>query len=608
MLSTLTGYLEKHNLLIIILLIITTFAITYYSPIDRTLSDSFGTFLTSQAILEHGTIKLDAYSEVLPDYGYRIFQAENNHYYYLFPLGTPILTTPFVWLANLRGEDMARLTSPYQNKSQSDLQKLLSAITTTISCILIYVFCRCYLNYAYSFLLTVAFVFGSSIVSTMGTALWSINLEMVFILSALVILACEDQKKTKDLKPILLGLLLFLAYFCRPTAALFILTTFAYVFLKNRRAFIKMAVTSTFLFGLLVLFSMVEFNAFLPYYYKVGRLDNPISISAVYGSLLSPSRGLFVFSPYLLLPFIGLILYGKQLYKEAFAWFGAIWFALYVMVISSRFDKWWGGWSFGPRLLTDALPALFIITVLVWKKALTNPPKWQREILAISFVVLAISGIFINTKQGLYNHSPAIWNRATDIDNAPQYVSNWKYPQFLANPEMIMVLETEREFNNLNPYKPGHEILPHSKKVVYLGWHQPEENNTIRWSNGRSSKILLKVHPRDYSGINCLTIKIEAGTYQPQRINVLVNGVEIGVIESQESWWNPSTYTFPIKRSLLGLDDTSSHGYKRVEIEFLIPNAMSPAVIEPQSNLDTRVLGIALYKLIICHCSAILSP
>jgi hypothetical protein len=406
--------------------------------------------LTSQAILEHGTIKLDAYSEVLPVYSYKIIQAENNHYYYYSALGTPILTTPFVWLANLRGVDLARLTSPYQNKVQSGLQNLLSAITTTISCILIYAFCRCYLNYVYSFLLTVAFVFGSSIVSTMGTALWNINLEMVFILSALVILACEDQRKIKDLKPVLLGLLLFLAYFCRPTAALFILITFTYVFLKNRRAFIKMAVTSTLLFGLLVLFSMVEFNQFLPDYYKAGFLDNPISKSAVYGSLLSPSRGLFVFSPYLLLPFIGLILYRKQLYKEAFAWFGAIWFALYVMMVS-RWPNWWGGYSFGPRLLTDALPALFIITVLVWKIALTNPPKWKREILAISFVVLAFSGIFINTKQGLYNHSPAIWNTATDIDHAPQYLFNWKYPQFLANPEMIMVLEAERKFNNLNP-------------------------------------------------------------------------------------------------------------------------------------------------------------
>ena len=598
MLSTLTGYLEKHNLLIIILLIITTFAITYYSPIRYTDSDPFGTFLTSQAILEHGTIKLDAYSEVLPVYGSKIIRAENNHYYYYSALGTPILTTPFVWLANLRGIELARLTSPYQDNSQSALQNLLSAITVTISCILIFAFCRCYFNHVYSFFFTVAFVFGSSIVSTMGTALWNVNLEVVFILCALVILACEDQKKTKDLKPILLGLLLFFAYFCRPTAALFILTTLAYVFLKNRRTFIKMAVTLTFLFGLLVLFSMVEFNQFLPDYYKAGFLDNPISKSAVYGSLLSPSRGLLVFSPYLFLPFIGLILYGKQLYKEPFVWFGVIWFALYVMMIS-RWPNWWGGHSFGPRLLTDALPALFIITVLVWKKALMNPSQWQKVILATSFVVLAFSGIFINTKQGLYNNSSAKWSWVTDIDHAPQYLFNWKYPQFLANPEMFMALEAERKSNNLNTYKPGQKILPHSKKVVYLGWHSPEENNTFRWSDGKSPKILLKVHPRDYIGINSLIIKIKAGTYQPQRINVLVNGVEVGVIESQEIWWNPSTYTFPIKRSLLGLDDTSSHEKKLVEIEFLIPNAMSPAVIEPQSNLDTRVLGIALYKLII---------
>ena len=598
MLSKLNGYLEKHSLLFIILLIITTFAVTYYSPVDYTDSDPWGAFLTSQAILEHGTIKLDAYSEVLPVYSARILE-KNNHYYYYNALGTPILTTPFVWLANLRGEDMARLTGPYRNESQSDLQNLLSAITVTISCILIYAICRCYLNYAYSFLITVAFVFGSSIVSTMGTALWNINLEMVFILGTLVILAREDQKKTKDLKPVLLGLFLFLAYLCRPTAALFILTTFAYVFLKNRRTFIKMAVTFTLLFSLLVLFSMVEFNQFLPDYYKADFLGNPIIKSAVFGSLLSPSRGLLVFSPYLLIPFIGLILYGKQLYKEAFIWFGAIWFALYLAMIS-RWSGWGGGYSFGPRLLTDALPALFIITVLVWKRALTNPPKWYTKILAISFVVLTLLGIFINTYQGLYNQSPAIWNPATDIAHAPQYLFNWKYPQFLANPEMIKVLEAERKFNNLNPYKPGHEILPHSKKVVYQGWHSPEppgQTPILRWSDGRSAKILLKVHPRDYMGINRLTILIKAATPQPQRISILVNGIEVGVIENRENWWLPSTNAFSIDRSILGLDDTSSHGSKRVEIEFLIPHALIPAVLEPQASQDFRVLGIALYEM-----------
>ena len=132
------------------------------------------------------------------------------------------------------------------------------------------------------------------------------------------------------------------------------------------------------------------------------------------------------------------------------------------------------------------------------------------------------------------------------------------------------------------------------KSVVDV-WHSPEGNNTFRWSSGKSSKILLKVHPWDYIGINYLTIKIETSTYQPQRTNVLVNGIEVGVIEKRENWWLPSTNAFSINRSILGLDDTSSQGSKRVEIEFLIPNALIPAVLEPQASQDFRVLGIALY-------------
>ena len=69
-----------------------------------------------------------------------------------------------------------------------------------------------------------------------------------------------------------------------------------------------------------------------------------------------------------------------MLYKDALAWFGAIWFALYIMMIS-RWPNWWGGHSFGPRLLTDALPALFIITVLVWKIALRPPQNGRGKYL-----------------------------------------------------------------------------------------------------------------------------------------------------------------------------------------------------------------------------------
>ena len=69
-------------------------------------SDPLGCLLVSQAIVSHGTIKLDAYRDMLQQrksvYTYRII-TKNNHLFYGFPLGTCIYSVPFVWLANLAG-------------------------------------------------------------------------------------------------------------------------------------------------------------------------------------------------------------------------------------------------------------------------------------------------------------------------------------------------------------------------------------------------------------------------------------------------------------------------------------------------------------------------
>ena len=596
MISTLNEYIKKNNLLFLVLLIIFAYAIPYYSPVDYTDTDSWGTFLTSQAILEHGTIKLDAYSEVFPAYGGRIRQANNNHSYHYYSIGPALLTTPFVWLANLRGENMAGLTSPYRNENQSKLQNLLSAITIAISALLIYTICRCYLNYVYSYLFTISFVFGSSIASTMGTALWNINSAMVFVLSAILILVYEDQNKTQSFKPIILGGLLFLAYLCRPTASLFILTTFAYILLKNRRDFIKLFVTCSILFSLFILFSILEFNRLLPPYYNLGGfLFSPFIKSGIYGSLFSPSRGLFIFSPIFLIPIILLVIFGRKIYKEGLIWFGAVWLTLYLLMIW-RWEYWMGGYCFGPRMLTDIIPALLLLTVITWGKAVTTASKWLRGTLLISFIVLAFASIFINTHQGLFNPSTADWNWAAKMMYNPQYLFDWKYPQFLANPKMIKALEAERKYIALNPYKPGQEILPNSKRAIYLGWHLPEANFTIIWSDEKSAKILLKIRPKDYEGISTLNLVINAATYQPQKINVLINGSEVGVIDSQEHL-TPLTYTLPIDMSILGLDDKSSLKSKRVEIEFFSPQASIPAAVDPNLNPDPRSLGMSLHWL-----------
>lgn len=109
--------------------------------------DSSGCVLTFQAIVIHGTIKLDAYRDMLKQhnavYGSRIM-TKNNHLFYNYPLGTSIYAVPFVWLANCIGRDMSTIVN---NVPIDDMrvQKVLSALIVTVCFILVYGLCRCFL-------------------------------------------------------------------------------------------------------------------------------------------------------------------------------------------------------------------------------------------------------------------------------------------------------------------------------------------------------------------------------------------------------------------------------------------------------------------------------
>ena len=56
----------------------------------NTASDPRGTLLVSEAILTHGTVKLDHYGEdLLRGYAYAVHR-KNDHSYYYFPIGTSL--------------------------------------------------------------------------------------------------------------------------------------------------------------------------------------------------------------------------------------------------------------------------------------------------------------------------------------------------------------------------------------------------------------------------------------------------------------------------------------------------------------------------------------
>ncbi len=461
--------LSKVHLALAILAVI-IFLLAYLSPVSYAASDPAYSLLTSQAIVEYGTVKLDNYRSDLGsmlDNDTRL-RTVNNHTYYYFPVGTSLIAAPFVRAANWFDLDMRNV------EDDAWLQNLISALISAALFFIIYRIGIYYLHPAESALLAAIFVLGTALISTIGTALWNLGFETLFIVLGLWLLVRLDNNGTARSDPYILGLLLFAAFLSRPTAVVFIVVAFLFIGIRQRSYFVKTAAIALFLMALFVVFSKGEYETWLPPYYLPGRLgtgDTPFLIT-LYGLLFSPSRGIFVFSP-MFLPVIALLIflaYRKRLKLPLLLWFGTIWFLASVLSVS-RFGHWWGGQSYGPRLLTDAVPALILLTIVTLNELrLKLSAKTTRWIIAL-FLLLAMVSIAINTLAGLFNSQTIRWNGdmlAPDIDHAPQYLFSWRYPQFLANEELICsrnrdYFETSliAQHIALSPYTIGYVVTPH---------------------------------------------------------------------------------------------------------------------------------------------------
>lgn len=554
--------------------------------------DSQESLVTAQAIVQHGTIRLDAYYS--QDWPATVIE-ENGRLYYYFPLGASVLSVPLVALQLLRGQDMLVEAENFA------LQKNLAALTVGLALVLIYLICRRFVGRGLSLGLTIVFVFGSAIVSTMGVAFWSVNPAFLFMLIALLILVSEPRGRSGQIAPYLLGGALFLAYLSRPTAAVMVALVFIYVLLIRPGWFLRMTAVFALLAAGFVWFSWSEFGQLLPSYYLPERLqDNEAFWLAVYANLASPGRGVLVYSPFLLAVGTGLVLVARRnkIWREPLLWLALLWIALHLVSVSQLW-RWWGGWSFGSRFMTETLLAWLLIALLVWRAARTTLPKTAYAGLTASFAVLGALAIMINTGQGLFNPAAVDWNRwhrPLAFDESPQtaLMLDWRYPQFLASPQQL----AERDLKywlaeSPSPLTVGSSIDLQSTVFLFQGWYEPEASagDVWRWSRGDKAQIHFLIDPALSDHEEALSLEVVASYFQPQRITVFLNGQPLGTLE------DPGDGAIRRHRLPIDPDILRFAGRRPVNtLEFLIPDAVSPAAVQ-SGNPDQRVIGLALRQI-----------
>ena len=433
------GTLERfrhHAPLWVVLGCLASFLVTFNAPVKYTSSDSRFSLLTSLALLEGKGVRLDDYFHPEAVDTYYQIRRENGHLYNYNALGTSIVAAPFVALANLRGDSVR-----YEEMDRS-LQTTLAALCVTATFLLLYLIGRAFVDVGDSLLIASAFTFGSQVMSTMGSALWNFDCEVVVLLGTLLLVLRTTTWPAQ--RAAALGALLLLAYLCRPTASIATVALLAAVFRRDRRAAIIGAAVFGIGLAVFMAWSLREYHMLLPWYYAGGRLALGHIGTAVYGNLASPARGLLVYCPYLLVVVVALAWTARTWRTSAPAWLALGWATTLFLAVSSSSAQWWGGFGFGPRLLTDIVPPLALLTAGAFAAMRQQLAASLVRRVATVFGVLMAVAILFHTYQGLYNGSTVKWNESPNIDQHPEYLFDWRHPQFLASPDMLEAREQAR--------------------------------------------------------------------------------------------------------------------------------------------------------------------
>jgi hypothetical protein len=305
------------------------------------------------SLLTRGNFYLDQYRRyVQNNYPEPNFVAEiNGHMVARTTVVSGVLALPFMG-AGLGTGWIARTVNIF------DVAKLVAAVLTALG-VLAFFFAACDLtDMATSALVAVAFAFGSSIWATASQGLWQHTPSILFQSIALGFIARGLKHGGAALAPA--GLFLSLATIARPPVVTIALALSLFVAVHFRRA-----LTPFILGALLPLVLALAYNSAVngcPFVF--GYQDQVYfgfpQWEAFQGLLFSPSRGLFVFSPFLLLAPVGLWMGWIRERKYLYAYL-ALAFVAYTTIMAAWGSL--GGWAYGSRMLTDALPVACLLVI-----------------------------------------------------------------------------------------------------------------------------------------------------------------------------------------------------------------------------------------------------
>jgi hypothetical protein len=412
------------------LFLLVIFAIYLASPIVDS-SDSHFVLPTALNIVRHGDADIDRYNRQFPDAPWAVWQSHGRSWN-VYPIGVPLLAAPLVFAADrIAAICGINLEAAATQKAPLVLELVFASLITAAAAALLFYYIRRRLPLGKSLLLAGLFALGTSAYSSASRGLWQHGPSMLLLAGAILIYDRLPEWGARGAG--LLGIIVGYSYAVRP-ANVAAIAGFAVLLALTAWRRLGPYLCGTAL-GVAPLFGfhLMAYGAWSSYYYRMTQgslLSLSVPFRPLAAILVSPSRGLFVFSPFLLFLFVRCRPSFLRRYRPS-----PLEILLAVLSVGwcigvARWFMWWGGGSYGPRLLCDLLPFATVLLIPVVKELSLTGGRTAKLWTVLFFVAGALS-IAVHAR-GATSTAPAEWNgKPVPVDQAVERVWSWKDPQFL---------------------------------------------------------------------------------------------------------------------------------------------------------------------------------
>jgi hypothetical protein len=372
--------------------------------------DTYPARLLPISILTKGSLDLDEFTFLREprfvasreDTAAYFMSYRRDHWMSVFPVMPAVLAAPVyagpVLLGLHRGPPIVAGLSRVEVVATL-LSKLAASLAAAASVVFMYLTLRHVARPRAAVALALIYAFATSTWSVTSQGLWGNAFSQpAFARALLAFVRAREANAARWVA--VAGFALAVSVACRPPMLVVAVVLSIYVLRRHAPHLLQFAIAPIVIGALVVPYDVYYFGALIGGYSATlagpHRLSFPVLSVGLRGLLISPNRGLFVFSPILIPSFAGmwLVLTRRRAQRDTFLAFVAVATVLAILQYAA-YVQWHAAFGFSYRYLSELLPAFVLLLAPVWEWLVATTTRRAAMTVVISYsVCVQVVGAF----------------------------------------------------------------------------------------------------------------------------------------------------------------------------------------------------------------------